>query len=77
MHGQGSLVSDMTMHEDFYSKFCFIYYVAFCGFLLRVNMYDKKYDIGKWEKQNILKTNKNINFDFSKNVKRSTNFIFN
>jgi len=41
-------------------------------------MDDKKYDIGKWEKQKILKTNKNVNFDFNKkNVKCSTNFIFN
>ena len=31
-------------------------------------MDDKKYDIGKWEKQNTLKTNKSINFDFSKNM---------
>jgi len=40
-------------------------------------MDDKKYDLGKWEKRKILKTNKNVNFDFGKNVKCGTNFIFN
>lgn len=49
--GRAVLLSDMTMHEDFvFINICVIcYYEVFCGFLLQLNMDDKKYDIGKWD----------------------------
>jgi hypothetical protein len=44
MHGQGSLVSDMTVHEDFLfvNFISFVIMWHFCGFILQVITDNKK-----------------------------------